>query len=87
MRRYRCWHDVIESLLKALLTGEKRITELCLHANIPVDRGRRLIEYLIRCGLIFKYEKDGRIYYRITEKGYEWLGIYRKLKEILHLSL
>ena len=85
MRRYRCWHDVIESVLEALLTGEKSITELCLYANVPVDRGRRLINYLISCGLVFRYEENGRIYYKITERGYEWLGIYRKLKELLHL--
>ena len=83
MRKYRCLHDIIESLLEALLLGEKGITELCLSANIPVDRGRRIIEYLINYGLIFKYEKDGKVYYKIGERGYEWLGIYRKLKELL----
>ncbi len=83
MRKYRCWHDIIESILKSLVKGDVGITELCLQAKIPVDRGKVIINYLLKHGLIVKYSTDRTVYYRITERGYEWLGAYQYLKELL----
>ncbi len=81
--KYRCWHDIVESLLEALVTGEKGITELCAVANISVDRGKELVEWLVKYGLIAELVVEGRRYYKITARGYEWLGVYRYLKTML----
>ena len=81
--RYRCWHDIVESVLNALLEGDKGITELCLIAKVPVDRGKNVVNHLVSYGLIVEYAVGRRRYYRITERGYEWLGVYRYLRSIL----
>ena len=83
MRKNRCWHDIVESILNALLEGGKGITELCLLAKIPVDRGKKIINHLTKYGLIIIYEVNNRKYYRITGRGYEWLGTYKHLKLLL----
>ena len=81
--RYRCWHDIVESMLSALLKGDRGITELCLMARVPVDRGKRIVSHLASYGLLVEYVVGGKTYYRITERGYEWLGVYQYLKSLL----
>ncbi|MCD6084427.1 MAG: hypothetical protein J7J20_02665 [Desulfurococcales archaeon] len=83
MRRYRCWHDIVESILKSLAKRDLGITELSLQAKLPVDRGKTVISYLVKHGLVIEYRIDERTFYRITERGYEWLGAYEYLKTVL----
>jgi len=83
VRRYRCIHDIIHDMLAALAEGEKGITELCLNAGIPVDRGKKIVDYLVACGLLTVSMENNRVKYRITVAGYQWIGTYQRLKELL----
>ncbi|MGB9729447.1 MAG: winged helix-turn-helix domain-containing protein [Thermoprotei archaeon] len=85
MKKYRCAHDIIASILTALVSNDKRITELCLHAEIPIDRGRIIIKHLLAYGLIITKNKNNVSYYSITETGYKWLGMYNSLRTLLPL--
>ncbi|MCD6340760.1 MAG: hypothetical protein J7L51_02275 [Desulfurococcales archaeon] len=67
--RYRCWHDIVESLPETLVTGKKGITELCAVTNTPVDRGKKLVEWLVEYGLIAELAIEGKRYYRIAARG------------------
>ncbi len=79
----RCRHDIIESFLKTLQGGPKRITEMCSAANLPVDRGKNLIRRMERFGLVYETAVGRGVEYLITKRGYEWLGLYRLLKKSL----
>ncbi len=81
--RYRCWHEVVEDILNELTKGPKRITELCLHVKIPVDRGKSIVNHLTRYGLIYQVVINDGTYYVISERGFEWLGVFRYLKSLL----
>lgn len=82
-RTNRCLHEVIYSMLVAISTeGPKNITSLCRIANIPVDRGKTVINLLMRSGILASYEYEKNRYYIVTEIGYDYLGTYKHLKEI-----
>ena len=84
-RKRRCIHDIVKDVLECLLKGQRRVTELCLEVKLPVDRGLEILNLLINYGLVIKYTINNVTYYRITDKGYEWLGTYYHLKSILPL--
>ena len=83
MRKYRCYHDIIESILRAISEGESKITRICLKAHIPMDRCKRILNILEHYGLIMKYSVGATTYYIILDRGYEWLGTYEHLKTLL----
>ena len=87
MRRYRCYHDIIEALLSNLLEGEVGITRLCSKANIPLNRCKKLLSILEEYGLVVKVVIGTGFGYRILERGYEWLSIYHYLKELLPIGI
>ncbi len=80
--RNRCRHDIVRSVLEACGV-EAGITEICRRAGLPVDRGRRVVGQLLRYGLLVELQEGKRRTYRITPRGYEWLGIYERLEEVL----
>ncbi len=71
MRRNRCIHDIIHDMLATLAEGERGITELRLNSGIPVDRGKKIVDYLVACGLLTIGVEDNRVRYRITVAGYQ----------------
>ncbi len=85
VRRYRCIHDIIHDILSTIADGERGITELCLNAGIPVDRGRKIVDYLVACGLLTTSFAGKRITYQITVAGYQWIGTYKRLNELLRM--
>ncbi len=80
--RNRCRHDIVRSVLEAC-REEAGITEICRKAGLPVDRGRRIVDRLLRYGLLVELQEGKMRRYRITPRGYEWLGIYESLEEVL----
>jgi len=78
----RCRHDIVKSMLEAC-REEMCVTEICRRAGLPVDRGRRIVNQLLRYGLLIELQEGGRKRYKITPRGYEWLGIYERLEEVL----
>jgi len=59
------------------------ITEVCMKANLPVDRGNKLLRMLTDKGLAYSFKEGKRRKYFVTDLGYEYMGIFLKLKEIL----
>lgn len=79
----RCRHDVILDVLTSLNPNPKRITEICSSGNLPVDRGKVLLKNLEEFGILIQTEEDGERMYRLTNRGYEWIGLYKLLKKTL----
>ncbi len=79
----RCRHDIIDGMLRALSIDPKRVTDLCSASNVPVDRGILILSKMEEFGLLFKVEEEGGSTYKLTDRGYEWIGLYKHLKKVL----
>ena len=82
MGRHRCRHIVVAEILGAL---EREpwgllLSHLARRAGLPLDRARRLLADLEEAGLVYRDPSERR--YMITWRGFEWLGVYRVLREI-----
>ncbi|MCY0850096.1 winged helix-turn-helix domain-containing protein [Sulfuracidifex metallicus] len=73
----RCRHDIIMDILVSISKGKRRLTEICIASNLPLDRGKSVLNDMIKRGLISM--KDGN--FNILPKGYSWMEIYRILEE------
>jgi len=82
LRRYRCLRDIIAEILSSLTNGGKRLSEISRAVRIPTDRCRKLVEFLAQRGLVS--ERSGVV--ELTEKGYTWLELYRRLTELCCIS-
>lgn len=78
-RRNRCIHDVVYDVLSALRERPLRLTPLCTLANLPVDRGLKLLSMLEECGLVTSREERGRKTYSLAELGYVYVSLYEEL--------
>jgi predicted transcriptional regulator len=63
------------------LVEHRKITDLCIAGNLPVDRGRVMVGNLMKFGLIIEIGVEGEKEYGLTDRGYEWLGLYNLLKK------
>jgi len=63
-----------------------RKTKLCSLSNLPLDRCNVLIKLLIDRGLVFERVIEGKRYYEISDRGYEYIALYNKLNEIIDLK-
>jgi predicted transcriptional regulator len=70
-------------MLNSLVTEHRKITEICSIGNVPVDRGKLLIKNLEKFGILIQIEEDGEKIYKLTNRGYEWIGLYRLLKKTM----
>ncbi len=78
----RCRHEIIAAVLEYLSTaGRARISSVALHANMPLDRARVLMGELQFYGLVESItDERGRRYYRVSERGMEYLRLWRRLR-------
>jgi predicted transcriptional regulator len=68
--RYDIYMDTLETIRHKGVTG---ITRISYGANLPVDRAKKIIDFLLHRGLI-KEEVYGNINgFRITSRGGEFL--------------
>ncbi len=81
----RCRYDVIADVLRALSMNFRglRITELCRVANLPVDRGLVILEFLKEKGLIYEELLNSVRIYKISDLGYTYLSLYDSLTSLV----
>jgi len=72
--------DVLRAVKRA--GGRLKITHIVHKANLTHDRVQQYLDYLISKGFL-EEECDGEhTYFKITQKGLDFLGELNKLKEI-----
>jgi len=83
----RCIHDTVYDLLKSIQRSSKPIkSRICRASNLPLDRCEKILVLMESYGLICRYFSEGRGIYEITERGYQYMGIYEKLLEAFPVS-
>ncbi|MCG3221116.1 MAG: hypothetical protein H7641_07010 [Candidatus Heimdallarchaeota archaeon] len=81
--RYDIYADILEVLQ---FYTEAGISQIARRANIPLDRAKGLIHFMLARGLIVKYEnteKRPKFIYRNTNKGSEYYAIYKQLYHLV----
>ena len=78
--RGRTWRDVLASVLDCLTKGNATQNKVMTSVNQNVDATRNYLRDLISWGFVnVAGESRGRKIYSITEKGKEWLRMYKSL--------
>jgi len=80
----RSIYDIYAEILEYLSRiGESKITRIARYANLPLDRANRILNQMVELRLLRMKTSKGRRSYGITQKGYEYLEYYRRLKRLL----
>ncbi|HDD33813.1 MAG TPA: hypothetical protein ENG30_01530 [Thermofilaceae archaeon] len=81
-RRRRCRHEIMADILNYVsVVGRARPSWIARFANLPLDRANRLLGEMVSLGLLKEdVEEDGARYYRVTERGFKYVELYRRLR-------
>lgn len=75
--RYDIYMDTLETIRRK---GISAITRISYGANLPVDRAKNVVNFLLRRGLLKEEEYGDTRGYRITARGGEFLQALRTVK-------
>lgn len=77
----RAWLDIIADILENSKDGEN-ITNIMYMTRLSYGHMKDYLTMLTEGGLL-AYRNEGKAYYQTTEKGLEYLEIYRRLVGIV----
>ena len=78
--RYDIYYDILETVRRRGATG---ITRISYGANLPVDRAKEAVEFLMSHGLLDEDEYGGNTKYTITGRGGEFLNALKTVKKYI----
>jgi predicted transcriptional regulator len=78
--RYDIYMDTLETIRRK---GISAITRISYGANLPVDRAKEIVEFLLKRGLVKEEDYGGTRGYRITSRGGEFLQALQTVKMYL----
>jgi predicted transcriptional regulator len=78
--RYDIYQDILETVLRRGAIG---ITRISYGANLPVDRAKDAVEFLMENRLLDNDEYGGSIKYIITGRGGEFLNALKTVKRYI----
>jgi len=61
--------------------GKAKPTHILYGANLSHDRLKEYLQKLMLDGFIEKVDENGHVYYKITEKGLNFLSEFRKIQK------
>ena len=79
--RYDIYQDILETIRRRGATG---ITRISYGANLPVDRAKEAVQFLMERGLCEQQEYGGNTRYTITARGGQFLHALRTVKRFLN---
>jgi predicted transcriptional regulator len=82
-KRYRSYFEITASMLEAMTSCSQTTFTLMRQAGISYKLLKKYLEYLAESGLIETGISRGRISYRTSDKGRNFLRQYRILQEML----
>ncbi|MBS7624366.1 hypothetical protein KEJ29_02160 [Candidatus Bathyarchaeota archaeon] len=78
--RYEIYFDVLDAVRRK---GAITITKLSYSAQLPVDRAKSVVNFLVSKGLLREDNMGGRKVYRLTERGGAFLEALRTIKKFM----
>lgn len=78
--RYDIYHDILETVRRRGAIG---ITRISYGANLPVDRAKEAVEFLMEHRLLDKDKFGGNTKFIITGRGGEFLNALKTVKKYI----
>ena len=78
--RYEIYLDILETVRRK---GACPITRLSYGAGLPVDRTKKVVDFLLAQGLLRQENIGERRVYRITQRGGEFLAALRTIRKFV----
>lgn len=78
--RYDIYADILEVVMERGVMG---VTRISYGANLPVDRAKEALEFLLQKGMLKEEEYGGSRGYVITAKGGEYVQAHRTVKRFI----
>jgi predicted transcriptional regulator len=83
----RTRYDIYAEIISALqYYGEAGISQIARRANLPIDRAKSIVQFMLARGLIVKFEnpkKRPSIIYKSTTRGYQYVEMYKQLSRMV----
>jgi predicted transcriptional regulator/KaiC/GvpD/RAD55 family RecA-like ATPase len=76
--KYDIYADIIETVARKELCS---LTKMSYGANLPVDRAKNLLQFLVSHGFIKESIIGDRKRYRATKRGLEFVDTFKKMKK------
>lgn len=78
--RYEIYFDVLDAVRRK---GAITITRLSYSVQLPVDRTKRVVNFLASKGLLREENFGGRKVYRLTERGGAFLEALKTVRKFI----
>lgn len=78
--RYEIYLDVLDAVRRK---GAITITRISYSAQLPVDRTKRIVNFLISKGLLREENIGNRKLYRLTERGGAFLEALKTVRKFI----
>lgn len=76
--KYDIYADVVEIIVRK---GQCSLTRISYGANMPVDRTKRILSFLVAHGFINEVTIGTAKKYRTTKWGLEFLGTFKRMRK------
>jgi predicted transcriptional regulator len=80
----RSKYEIFNEILNIIYyQSDLPLTRIARAANLPVDRAKPLLIFLMARNLIFDDEDEGLTVYRISPSGVEFLELFKRLAKLI----
>ncbi|MEM2127174.1 MAG: winged helix-turn-helix domain-containing protein [Candidatus Bathyarchaeia archaeon] len=79
--RYEIYLDILDAVRRK---GSTTITRISYSAQLPVDRSKKMVDFLVSKGLLKEEDMGDRKVYRLTERGGAFLEALKTVRKFIH---
>ena len=80
--------DIYAMLIRVMIIhGYCPLTRAARSTNLPVDRAKSTIQFLVERGLVAEEVDDGHRLYRVTVRGNQYLELYKRLVSLVGMPV
>lgn len=78
--RYEIYNDILTTIF---YQPDLPLTRISRAANLPVDRAKPILMFMLERNLILEDEDEGLTVYRITPAGVEFIELFKRLTKLI----
>ncbi len=84
----RTRYDIYAMLIRVIIVhGYCPLTRAARSTNLPVDRAKKVIEFMCERGLLAEDEEDGKRMFRVTVRGNQYLELYKRIAGLVGMPI
>jgi len=78
--KYEIYNEILSIIY---YQNDLPLTRIARAANLPVDRAKPLLQFLLKRNLIYEEEDERLTVYRISPDGVEFLELFKRLAKLV----